>query len=149
MKAPPTEQLRTIFEVTLPMMVRTRNIQGYVNLFTRDGMWCPVNAQDRYGREDIAVGLAAALADVDIDPQFTAQEILVEGPFGYVLGFSKEAITPHDGSAPYVAWSREVWGFRIEDGEYKIARLIYNLKQSEEQLGPGPRSPCAVRTADT
>lgn len=142
-------QLVEIFEVTLPEMVRTRNIPGYVALFTEDGTWFPNAASDCFGRKQIARGLAELLSKEHIDPKFTAQKVWVRGNFGCVIGFSKETITPVDGSPRFVAWSREVWHFRRVNRVFRICCLIFNIKKDRKQLRIGKRGWCGSDRMET
>src|SRR5688500_17958893 len=96
------DQIRRIFEEEMPARVRANDIAGYVSHFADDAVWCPSNAVDRYGPIEIAEGLTATLANVNIDPLFTADEVKVMGDFGYVFGGSKETLHPKDGSATSV-----------------------------------------------
>lgn len=140
------DEIVRLFVETLPGMVRNRNIDGYVGLFTEDAAWCPPNAPDRFGHEAIHAGVTAILANQDIDPIFTADEALVDGNNGYVLGSSAETLIPHDGGPQTVAYSREIWLFQrsSDSAPFKIARLIFNLKTDKAQLGDGPDSACRV-----
>jgi uncharacterized protein (TIGR02246 family) len=124
------DRLRTIFEEEMPACVRANDIPGYVSHFADEAVWCPSNAVDRYGPIQIAEGLTAALANLTIDPLFTADEVTVMGDFGYVFGRSKETLHPKDGSPTSVVDSRELWLFRKRDGAWKIYRMIWNFKPS-------------------
>lgn len=141
-----TDEIVRLFEDILPGMVRSRNIDGYVGLFTEDAAWCPPNAPDRYGHDGIREGVTAILSNQDIDPVFTADEALVTGNDGYVLGWSAETLIPHDGGQQSIAYSREIWLFQraSQAAPFRIARLIFNLKADKAQLGPGPDSPCRI-----
>lgn len=132
----PEDQLRETFEVTLPEMVRTRNIKGYVSLYTEDGVWSPPNRQNRYGRKDIGEGVADLLSTENIDPVFTANDIAVRGDIGYVWGWSKQNIIPLDGQPSYLVYSQEIWLFRRVGERYLISHLAFNDKQSQSQLEP-------------
>lgn len=140
------DEILRLFVDTLPGMVRDRNIKGYVSLFTENAAWCPPNAPDRYGHDGIREGVTAILANQDIDPVFTADEAMVVGNDGYVLGWSAETLIPHDGGPQTIAYSREIWLFQraSEQTPFKIARLIFNIKADKDQLGAGPDSPCRV-----
>jgi ketosteroid isomerase-like protein len=129
-------EIERIFVDVLPRMVRTRNIPGYVSLFTHDAAWCPPNAPDRFGHAGVTVGVTEVLAKQDIDPYFTADQVVVHEPAsGYVFGRSKEILKPHDGSPTTVAYSRELWLFRRTDDGWKISHLIFNLKPPPDGAG--------------
>lgn len=142
-------RLVEIFEVLLPEMVRTRNIPGYVDLFTDNGAWMPASGTDCFGKEQIALAVSRLLDQESIDPTFTAQEVWVHGDKGYVLGYSEEHIRPRDGSPAYTAWSRELWCFQRVQDDFKIVRLMFDDKASKEQLGTGPVSSCTICDRDS
>ena len=122
-------EIRDIFVRVLPSKVRARDTQGYASLFAEDAVWCPPNAIDRTGPEQIALGVSEVLGGNNFDPTFFVDEIQVRDEFGYVFGRSKELITPIGGGTTTTAFSRELWIFRKVSGKWKIYRMIWNLKQ--------------------
>ncbi len=128
MHAKDEEEIQRLFEEVLPSKVRAGDIPGYLSLLTEDIIWCPPNAVDRYGLDDVAEGYAAMLAVQSFDPTFTADEIKIIGSFGYVLGRATIILYPKDGSPSTVAHSRELWLLRKEQGHWKMARMVWNLK---------------------
>jgi uncharacterized protein (TIGR02246 family) len=127
MSAKDRNEIKRIFEVELPSMVRNRDIPGYVSLFTRDAIWVPQGKVQREGRAEITEGVTQVLADTDIDPTFTAEHIGVSEPLGYVFGKSKEILKPINGGPTTVANSRELWVMRKERGKWKIYRMLWNF----------------------
>jgi ketosteroid isomerase-like protein len=124
------DTLKKIFEEVQPANVRRRDVGGYISMLTDDIIWCPPNALDRYGKEQVAEGLTAMYATLSFDPTFTADEVKVYGrrSFGYVLGRAAILIYPVDGSKPTLAHSRELWLFRKEGGDWKLERMTWNIK---------------------
>lgn len=97
-------------------------------MYAEDALWMPPNAPDRLGIPEILEGFAEQIAQQDIDPMFTAEEIEVLGNFGYVIGISMATIYPHDGSPSRQVKFRELWLMKKEYGRWKIARKIWNSK---------------------
>ena len=122
------EKIRVVFEETYPNNVRSRDLESYAEMYTDDTLWIPPSAPDRCGKEDIIGGFANTIANQDIDPIFTAEEIEVIGDFGYVLGTSIATIYPRDGSPSKVVRYRALWLMAKEGDEWKINRQIWNLK---------------------
>lgn len=122
------ESIRNLFEEVYPNNVRTKNFDDYGKMYSQDALWMPPNAADRRGIPDILEGFAATVANQDIDPKFTAEEIEVIGDFGYVVGISIATILPHDGSPSREVKYRALWLMKREDGEWKIDRQIWNNK---------------------
>ncbi|MEA5515811.1 nuclear transport factor 2 family protein [Nodularia sp. UHCC 0506] len=122
------DEIREIFEVVYPENVRTKNIEGYAEMYTENALWMPPNAPDRCGIPDIITGFMGQIANQDIDPIFTAEEIEVFNDFGYVNGLSVATIYPHDGSPSTETRFRALWVMKKECESWKIYRQIWNVK---------------------
>ena len=122
------ENIRQVFEEVYAANVRSRDLQGYAEMYTETALWMMPNIPDRCGVPDIVEGFAEYISNQEIDPILTAEEIEVMGDFGYVLGISVSTIYPQDGSPSKQSKCREVWLMQKEAGEWKIARQIQTLK---------------------
>lgn len=122
------DEIRRVFEEIYADNVRTKNLQGYGEMFTEDALWMPPNESDRCGREDIIEGFTHQVASQDIEPVFIADEIQVMGDSGYVIGMSNATIYPDDGSTPKQAKFRALWLMKKVGGSWKIDRQIWNNK---------------------
>ena len=122
------DEIRRVFEEVYADNVRTKNLQGYGEMYTEDALWMAPNVPDRCGGEDIVAGFAESIANQDIDPIFTADEIQVMGDFGYVIGISIATIYPRDGSPSKQAKFRALWLMKKVQGLWKIDRQIWNNK---------------------
>ncbi|MEO1464695.1 MAG: SgcJ/EcaC family oxidoreductase [Cyanobacteria bacterium J06631_6] len=122
------EEIKRVFESVYAENVKTKNLQGYGEMFTEDALWMPPNAPDRRGRADIITGFSAQVASQSIDPVFIADEIEVIGDFGYVVGVSTATIYPDDGSPSKQAKFRALWLMKKVQGVWKIDRQIWNNK---------------------
>lgn len=122
------EQIREVFEETYAANVRARDLEGYGKMYTDDALWMPPDQPDRRGIPDLVEGFAALIANHDIDPTFSAEEIEVMGDFGYVVGTSHATIYPHDGSPSKEVEFRALWLMKKEGDIWKIDRQIWNSK---------------------
>ena len=122
------DEIRKVFEEVYAENVRTRNIEGYGNMYTEDALWMPRNALDRRGRKDIMKGFADSIAHQDIDPVLTADEIEVMGDFAYVIGISALTIRSHENDDSKQVKYRTLWLMKKESEEWKIDRQIWNEK---------------------
>ena len=113
------DEIRRVFEEVYADNVRTKNLIGYGEMYTEHALWMAPNVPDRCGREDIIEGFAESVANQDIDPVFTADEIEVMGDFGYVIGISIATIYPK---------FRALWLMKKVQGDWKIDRQIWNNK---------------------
>ena len=73
------EEIRKLFEEVYAENVRSKNLQGYGDMYSASALSMAPNLSDRCGREDIIEGFAENIANQDIDPIFTADEIHVMG----------------------------------------------------------------------
>lgn len=128
MKSSDQDQIRSVFEEVYPANVRTGDLSAYASMYTEDALWMAPNVPDRCGIPDIVEGFAASIANQDIDPTFTAEEIEVMGDFGYVVGISVATVTPHDGSPSKQVKFRALWLMKKEQEIWKIDRQIWNNK---------------------
>lgn len=122
------DEIRQVFEEVYAANVRSRDLQGYAEMYTENALWMPPDQPDRCGIPDIVEGFAAQIAEQDIDPIFVAEEIEVMGDFGYVIGISQATIHPHDGSPSKEVKFRALWLMKKEYGIWKIDRQIWNSK---------------------
>lgn len=122
------DAIRRVFEEVYADNVRSKNLMGYGEMYTEDALWMAPNVPDRCGKGDIVEGFAESVANQDIDPMFTADEIEVMGDFGYAIGISIATIYPHDGSPAKEAKFRALWLMKKEGGDWKIDRQIWNNK---------------------
>ncbi len=122
------EKIRIVFEEKYSNCVRNRDLDGYGELYTEDALWMSPNVADRRGIPDIKEGFSLQIANQNIDPTFTADEIEVMGETGYVVGMSEARISPLDGNPPKIVKYRALWVMKKKDETWKIDRQIWNVK---------------------
>ena len=128
MKSIDQEKIRCVFEEVYPKNVRERNLSAYADMYTKEALWMAPGVPDRSGIEEIVKGFAEQIAQNDIDPIFTAEEIEVMGDFGYVTGISVATIRPKDGSSSRSVKFRALWLMKKEQDVWKISHQIWNNK---------------------
>lgn len=121
-------QIRAIFEEVYPKNARAKDPDSYSAMFTEAAIQMPPGVTDRRGRADIAAGFAQQVADKDLDPTLTAEEIQIMGDYGYVTGIAMVTVHPHDGSPALQIKFRGFWLMKKESGGWKIDRQIWNEK---------------------
>ena len=127
--SPDQEAIRKVFEEVYPENVRTKNLEGYGQMYTENALWMPPDAPDRCGISDIVEGFAGTVANQSIEPIFKAEEIEVTqtGTFGYVVGISDATIYPDNGE-PRQAKYKALWLMKKEGEKWLIDRQIWNNK---------------------
>ncbi len=128
MESKDRNEIRRVFEEVYAENVRCKNLQGYSDMYTEGALWMAPSVPDRCGRAEIVEGFAEQIANQDIDPVFTADEIKVMGDVGYVMGISSATIYPHDGRPPKQVKFRALWLMKKEQENWKIDRQIWNNK---------------------
>lgn len=122
------EKIKAVFEEVYPKNVREKDLESYGEMYTEDALWMPPNAPNRKGKTAIIEGFAATVANQDIDPTFTAEEIQVMGDFGYVIGTSVATVFPHDNQPKKTVTFGALWLMEKQKDEWKISRQIWNNK---------------------
>lgn len=122
------DEIKKVFEEVYAENVRTKNLEGYGDMYTENALWMAPDVPDRRGRQDIIEGFAETIANQDIDPVFKADEIEVMGDFGYVIGISNATIKPQDGSPLKKVKFCALWLMKKDGGSWKIDRQIWNNK---------------------
>jgi ketosteroid isomerase-like protein len=119
--------VRALFLETVPTIVRSGEVPPYVALFDEHAIWCPNNAVERRGPEEIAIGYAAVVADTRYEPRPELIDHHVWGDEAFVFGHFHITITPASGPVTH-ARSRELWLLRKRHGTWKIWRMIWNIE---------------------
>lgn len=122
------DELTRLFEDVYAKNLRTGDVNSYVAMFTKDAFWMPPGSPDRRGLKEIGEAFGMQAKSVNLEPKLTAEEVQVMGNFSYIIGSSLATISPKDGSQAHKAKLRVVWLLRKEEGAWKIAREIWNLK---------------------
>jgi uncharacterized protein (TIGR02246 family) len=120
------DDIRRIFEDVYAHNVRSRDVQGYAEMYTEDALWMPPDGTDRCGIPEIVEGFEMMISQQAIDPTFTAEEIRVFDDLGYVIGYSIAIISPLDGSPSREVKYKALWLMKKEYGSWKIDRQIWN-----------------------
>jgi ketosteroid isomerase-like protein len=123
------DALRRIFEDQLPASVRAGDADAYIGLWGGpDPMWCPQDVADVCGLEAIHAAVSALFAEYNIAAAFTADAVVAIGSHGYVRGTSEEQLRAKNEQTVSTTYTREVWLFVQEAGEWKINCMVFNHK---------------------
>jgi len=123
------QSIKELIEETYPGNVKANDGAGYASMYIQDALWMPPDAPDFRGPRDIEGEISNRLQQFSITPTITAEEIEIVTPdFAYVVGLAKVVLEPRDGSESMSLTFRPLWLLRKEDGTWKIARQIWNVK---------------------
>jgi len=113
--------------------VNNHDAESYVTLYTEDVLWAPPNGPDQTDAEGIQAAVQRLFDTFEFDVEPETDEVEVLGDTAYVVGSLIGVLTPHDGGDPMNIHFRAIWILRNEDGEWKIARQVWNNKPVEEE----------------
>ena len=108
--------------------VNNHDAAGYVTMFTDDVLWSPPNGPDQTDAEGIQAAVQGLFDTFEFDVQPQADEVEILGDMAYVVGAVHGVLTPRSGEDPVTIHFRVLWLLRNEDGDWKIARQIWNNK---------------------
>ena len=108
--------------------VNNHDAAGYVTMFTEDVLWSPPNGPDQTDAEGIQAAVQGLFDRFEFDVQPQADEVEILGNMAYVVGAVHGVLTPRSGDDPVTIHFRVIWLLGNEDGEWKIARQIWNNK---------------------
>jgi uncharacterized protein (TIGR02246 family) len=121
----PDQAIRTLFEHHYPKAVASRDLDGYVDLYTSDALWIPPGKLPRRGKEAIGEGFREMLDGHTIHPAFSADEIELHGDTATVLGRADALVadigTPEEQRQTFHA----LWIVREHVGRWLIHRQIW------------------------
>lgn len=123
------QSIKKLIEETYPGNVKANDGAGYASMYMQDALWMPPDAPDFRGTQEIEEEITNRLQQFSITPTITAEEIEIVTPdFAYAIGLAKAMLEPRNGSESMSLTFRPVWLLRKQDGAWKIARQIWNMK---------------------
>jgi ketosteroid isomerase-like protein len=123
------DTLRRIFEQQGPATMRDADIDGYIKLWAGpDPIWCPQDIPDVRGLDAIRAAVAALFAEYDFTPTVTADTVAAFGSHGHVTGTARLDLRRKNDHSRSTVYTREVWLFGREAGQWKINCMVFNHK---------------------
>ena len=112
-------------------------------LFTDDAVYVPADDATCEGREEIAAYLQSVLEETPSSLEFDVKETRILGDWAFER-IDVTVVVPDPATREeWEVWARYLWVLKRQpDGEWRIARLIYNIDESdgEEPIAePQPR----------
>jgi uncharacterized protein (TIGR02246 family) len=96
------------------------------SLYTKDGIFMPSGAPSAIGSENILKSYEFIFSQIQLNIEFFIDEILVEGDFAFATTSSKGTTLIHATSETVPEENRELFVFEKADGNWKIARYMFN-----------------------
>lgn len=96
------------------------------SLYTKDGIFMPTNGPSGIGTEGILKSYEFVFSQIQLNIEFFIEEIQVEGNMAFAVTRSKGTTLIHATHETVPEENRELFVFEKADGEWKIARYMFN-----------------------
>ena len=96
------------------------------SLYTKDGVFMPTQAPSGIGSEGILKSYEFVFSQIQLNIEFFIEEIEVEGNMAFAVTSSKGTTLIHATGDTVPEENRELFVFEKIDGEWKIARYMFN-----------------------
>ena len=112
--------------------INTGDFEGWISLWTDDGIQLFPGAPARIGKEQIRAGMKPAFDQFILKMVITNEEVRASGDLGFARGIYKESMVPKAGG--------ETWEYdgkyltvleRQANGSWKVARDCFNSNAPE------------------
>lgn len=103
------------------------NVEQMVPLFADDLVILSPNAPELSGADRIAAAMRAFHEAFTVQVEYTSQEIVAFGDWGFDRGTEHFTLTPKSGGAPFSVNGKYLWLYRRQpDGSWKQSRVMWN-----------------------
>ena len=116
------EELLGIYQKAL----NTSDAKLAQSLYTSDGIFMPSEAPSGKGSENILKSYEFVFSQIQLNIEFFIEEIVVEKNMSYAVTSSKGTVKIHANGVEAPEANRELFVFEKVDGEWKIARYMFN-----------------------
>lgn len=123
------EELLREYEKSL----NTSNAKLAQSLYTKDGIFMPTEAPSGIGSEGILKSYEFVFSQIQLNIEFFIEEIEVEGNMAFAVTSSKGSTLIHAAGDTIPEANRELFVFEKVDGEWKIARYMFNKTEPKNQ----------------
>lgn len=102
------------------------------SLYTKDGIFMPTEAPSGIGSKGILKSYEYVFSQIQLNIEFFIEEIEVEGNMAFAVTSSKGTVKIHANGVKVPEANRELFVFEKVDGEWKIARYMFNKTEPKE-----------------
>lgn len=106
--------------------LNTSNAKKATSLYTKEGVFMPTGAPSGIGTEGILKSYEFVFSQIQLNIEFFIEEIVVEGNMAFAVTNSKGTVKIIANGAELPEANRELFVFEKVDGEWKIARYMFN-----------------------
>jgi uncharacterized protein (TIGR02246 family) len=102
------------------------------SLYTKDGIFMPTEAPSGIGSEGILKSYEYVFSQIQLNIEFFIEEIQVEGNMAFTVTSSKGTVKIHANGVEAPEANRELFIFEKVEGEWKIARYMFNKTEPKK-----------------
>jgi len=106
--------------------LNTSNSELSTSLYASDGIFMPSEAPSAIGLNNIKGAYDFVYSQIQLNIEFSIEEIVVEGDFAFATTTSKGTTLIHANDQTIPEENRELFVFEKVNGEWKIARYMFN-----------------------
>lgn len=106
--------------------LNTSDAQLAQSLYTKDGIFMPTEGPSGIGSEGILKSYEYVFSQIQLNIEFSIEEIEVEGNMAFAVTSSKGTTLIHALGQTVPEANRELFVFEKVDGNWKIARYMFN-----------------------
>jgi len=110
-------------------LLNTSDAKLAQSLYTKDGIFMPTEAPSGIGSEGILKSYEFVFSQIQLNIEFFIEEIEVEGNMAFAVTSSKGTVKILANGVEAPEANRELFVFEKIDGEWKIARYMFNKTQ--------------------
>ncbi|EJC84239.1 hypothetical protein Rleg4DRAFT_6043 [Rhizobium leguminosarum bv. trifolii WSM2297] len=100
--------------------------EGVVSLFTSDAVLIGADAPTVEGAEQLRAFFDHGFSLIKLEPKIDIDEIIFTGDFAFARSHSQVRVTVLQADQSHTEENRELFIFRKDGGEWKIARYMFN-----------------------
>lgn len=106
--------------------LNTSDVSKVLSLYTQDGVFMPTNAPTAKGQDQLKGSYEFVFKTIQLNIEFFIEEIGVSGESAFALTNSKGTTLIHANGQTVPEENRELFVLAKENGQWKIARYMFN-----------------------
>lgn len=120
------EQVKTLIAATYRDALAAGDADAITDAFAEDGVVMPPEGATYRGEDAVKENYEAICSSVALDLQFSIDEAVLDGDYGFVRSTSDGTATVKADNSSAQEVNRELWVVHKVDGQWKIAFYMYN-----------------------
>jgi uncharacterized protein (TIGR02246 family) len=106
--------------------LNTSDVEKVLTLYTNDGVFMPTNAPSAIGQEQLKASYEFVFKTIQLHIEFYVDEIVVNGDYAFARTMSKGTTLIHANGQTVPEENRELFVLQRANGQWKIARYMFN-----------------------